>query len=560
MHDLLIANALIIDGTGAASYRGDLAVTGGRITAIGHDLGAAKTRIDADGLALAPGIIDTHTHYDAQITWDPFASPSPALGVTTVIVGNCGFTIAPCRPEDRDITIRNLTHVEGMSLAALEQGIQWEFETFPEYLAFLERRGVGPNVAAFVGHSSLRTWALKGDAAKRAATPDEVARMRAAVVEAMEAGAIGFSTSTSGQHNGEGGKPMPSRLADETEMLALSGALKESGRGVLMITKDATQAVPRFEAWSTAAGRPFIIAALLHSNVTPEAVFEDLDAMRDAQTRGIPLRGAVSPCPLTMEFTLHSPYVFEGLKAWKPAMALPHDGPEYRALLASPAFRESLREELSRPVRRLFDGQWDRVVVLKVRDAANAHLEGMTVAAAAARDGKPPFDWLLDLGLSEDLDTYFIATLLNNDEEAVGRMLRDPVSLITLSDAGAHLEFFCDAGFGLHMLGHWVRDKGVLSLEHAVHRMTGEAADLYGIPDRGRLVPGAWADLLLFDPATVGRRPAKRMHDLPAGAARLVTPGVGVHGVWVNGVQIADADGMVPSPPTPGRVLREFHA
>jgi N-acyl-D-amino-acid deacylase len=343
-------------------------------------------------------------------------------------------------------------------------------------------------------------------------------------------------------------------------MEALTGALRESGKGVLMITKDATQSVPRLEGWAAGAGRPFVIAALLHSSVTPESVFEDLDAMRSAQARGHHLRGAVSPCPLTMEFTLHSPYVFEGLKAWHPAMALAHDVPAYRALLADAAFRESLRAELAQPARRLFNGQWDQVVVLKVRDAANAPLEGMTVAAAAARDGKPPFDWLLDLGLAEDLDTYFIATLLNNDEAAVGRMLCDPVSLITLSDAGAHLEFFCDAGFGLHLLGHWVRERGIMSLERAVHRMTGEAAALYGIPDRGRLVPGAWADLMLFDPATVGRGPARRVHDLPAGAARLVTPGIGIHGVWVNGVQIVDTGGLVPSPPTPGRVLREFHA
>lgn len=560
MHDLLITGARIIDGTDSPSYHADLAVRDGRIAAIGRDLGPARETVDAAGLVLAPGIIDTHTHYDAQVTWDPHVTPSPALGVTTAIMGNCGFTLAPCRPEDRDLTLRNLTQVEGMSLDALRQGVQWGFESFPEYLDFLEKRGVGPNVAAFVGHSSLRTWALRDDAATRAATPEEVARMREQVVEAMQVGAIGFSTSTSRQHNGEGGVPMPSRLADDTELETLCGALRESGRGVLMITKDSAEDVSRMERWSAAAGRPFVVCALFHSTVTPDSVFNELEGCRAAQSRGNDLRGGVSPCPLTMEFSLHSPYVFEGLASWKPAARIVSDPVAYRAMLADPAFRDALHEDLARRERRMFNGQWDQVVVRAVRDAKHAHFEGMTVAAAAAREGKRPFDWLLDLGLSEDLDTVFIATLLNSDEAALSRILTDPVSLITLSDAGAHLEFFCDAGFALHVLGHWVRDRELMSLERAIHRMTGEPADLFGIPGRGRLVAGAHADLFLFDPDTVGRGPAQRVHDLPAGASRLVTPAIGVHGVWVNGVKIADGNGLVPDAPMPGRVLREFHA
>ncbi len=240
MHDLLIKNAQIYDGLGNPPQSGDLAVQDGRIAAIGKDLGSARETVDADGLALMPGIIDTHTHYDAQITWDPMASPSPALGVTTVIMGNCGFTIAPCRPADRDLVMRNLTHVEGMSLAALREGIRWDFQSFPEYLDYLERRGVGPNVACFVGHSSVRTFVLGEAAPKRPATAAEIEAMRAIVVEAMKAGACGFSTTTSFQHNGENGIPMPSRLADDAEMQALCGSLREVGRGVLMMTKAAS--------------------------------------------------------------------------------------------------------------------------------------------------------------------------------------------------------------------------------------------------------------------------------------------------------------------------------
>jgi N-acyl-D-aspartate/D-glutamate deacylase len=231
VHDLVIDNAQIIDGLGGPTRRGGLAVQGGRIAAIGEDLGAARERLDAAGLTLAPGIVDIHTHYDAQLTWDPYATPSTALGVTTVVIGNCGFTIAPCRPGDRDITLRNLTHVEGMSLEALRAGVRWEFESYPEFLDAMERRGVVPNVGSFVGHSSVRTYVLGAEATKRAATAAEIAEMRRIVLEAVRAGAIGFATSTLEQHNGENGIPMPSRLADAGELFALTGALGEAGRG-----------------------------------------------------------------------------------------------------------------------------------------------------------------------------------------------------------------------------------------------------------------------------------------------------------------------------------------
>lgn len=559
MHDLVIENARIIDGTGAPAYRGSIAVDGGVITAIGTSMGAARERVNAEGLTLTPGIIDNHTHYDAQITWDPWVSPSPALGVTSVIMGNCGFTVAPCRPADRGNIVRNLTHVEGMSLAALEAGMQWQFESFPEYLGFLDRRGVGVNVAVFVGHSSVRTWAMGADAPDRAATDAEIETMRGLVREALAAGAVGFSTTTSSQHNGEGGRPMPSRLATFRETELLASELSTVGRGVLMMTKDPKQRVADVEGWAVAAGRPFVVAALFHSNVTPEAVFDDLAAMHEAKARQCDIRGAVSPCPLTMEFTLKAPYVFEGLTAWRPAMEAKDDS-SYRALLASPAFRESLHQELAIPKPRLFDGRWNLVTILKTRDAKNAHLEGKSVAEAAAAAGKRPFDFLLDLGLEENLETYFIAALLNTDDAALGRMLNDSRSVISLSDAGAHLEFFCDAGFALHVLGHWVRDRKLMTIERAIHRMTGEQAALFGLRGRGRIAPGFAADLFLFDAATVGRGPSRRVNDLPAGASRLVSPAVGVEGVWVNGERVADAKGPRPDAALKGKVLREFDA
>jgi N-acyl-D-aspartate/D-glutamate deacylase len=558
MHDLVIENARVFDGLGNPPVTGGVAVEGGRIAAVGQDLGAARERIDAHGLALMPGIIDTHTHYDAQITWDPMANPSPALGVTTLIMGNCGFTIAPCRPEDRDLVVRNLTHVEGMSLDALRAGIRWDFQTFPEYLDVLERRGVGPNVACFVGHSSVRTFVLGPDAPRRAATPAEIEAMGGIVVDAMRAGACGFSTTTSFQHNGENGIPMPSRLADEAEMQALCGSLREVGRGVLMITKGLQTPVPWLEELSARAGRPFVVAALLHSNLTPEATFEDLENIRQACARGRRLYGAVSCTPLKFEFTMHEPYVFEGLKAWQPAMTAQADA--VLQIYRDPAFRAAVKDELSRPSRRMFTGEWEKIHVVQVARAENRRFEGRSLAQIQAESGKHPIDFLLDLSLEEGLDTLYTAILLNSDEDAVGRMIRHPHSLLSLSDAGAHLTFLCDAGFGLHFLGHWVRDKGLMPLEQGVRAITGYPAQVFGIADRGRIVPGAWADLLLFDPATVGRGEAHRVHDLPAGASRLNTEARGLYGVWVNGRKIADERGVAPGVRPGGQVLRNFAA
>jgi len=559
MHDLVFRDALVLDGTGAEPFHADVAVGDGRIAAIGRDVGPARAIVHAGDLALMPGIVDNHTHYDAQVTWDPWCTPSPALGVTTAVIGNCGFTIAPCRESDRERVMRNLTQVEGMSLEVLRAGIRWDFESFPGYLDMLERRGVGINVAAFAGHSSIRTWVMGEAATERAATDVEIEGMRRVLREAIAAGAIGFSTSTSPAHNGEGGVPMPSRLADDRELAALVGCLGEARRGVFMLTKGGHTPLDFLENLAAASGRPVVVAALLHNSTNPGMVFEELDVIAAARSRGRQMAGAVSCCPLSFDFTLRSPYPVEGLDSWRPALGL--SGDALKAKLADPAFRGALREELSRPARfRLFNGEWDKVQVVETRLPQHAAYEQRTIADLAREAGRDPLDFWLDLALAEDLDTVFVALTLNSDEEAVGRMLRHPASLVSLSDAGAHLTFFNDAGFGLHLLGHWVRERRVLTLAEAVRRLTSEPARLFGIPDRGVLAPGNAADLLLFDPATVGRGPTQRVRDLPGGGVRLVTPALGVHGVWVNGVQVADAAGLAPPPHLPGKALRTFAA
>jgi N-acyl-D-aspartate/D-glutamate deacylase len=445
-----------------------------------------------------------------------------------------------------------------MSLAALREGIRWEFQSFPEYLDMLEQGGVGPNVACFVGHSSVRTYVLGADAPRRAATAAEIARMREIVVDALRAGACGFSTTTNVQHNGENGIPMPSRLADDAEMQALCGSLRDVGRGVLMMTKGGTTPVSWIENLAAGAGRPFVIAALLYNNAAPESTFEDLEQIGQARTRGRRLYGAVSCTPLVFEFTMHEPYVFEGLAAWKPAMSA--HGAQAVRLFRDAGFRAAVKQELARPARRMFNGEWEKMFVTQVKRPEHRAYEGRPLSALAAGSAKHPMDLLLDLAVDEDLDTLFTGTLLNSDEEAVGRMIRNANSLLSLSDAGAHLTFLCDAGFGLHFLGHWVRERGLMPLAEAVRRLTSEPADAFGIRDRGRLVPGACADMLLFDPHTVGRGPAQRVFDLPAGASRLHTPAHGVHGVWVNGRKIADAQGILQGARPAGKLLREFAA
>jgi N-acyl-D-aspartate/D-glutamate deacylase len=559
MHDIVFRNALIANGTGDEPYHADLAVDGARIAAIGAGLGQARETIDADGLVLMPGIIDGHTHYDAQVTWDPFVDPSPALGVTTVVMGNCGFTIAPCRPDDRDLTMRNLTHVEGMSLDALRAGINWDFETFPEYLAMLEAGGVGPNVAAFVGHSSVRTYVLRDEASRRAASDDEIARMAAIVREAIAAGAVGFSSTTNEPHNGENGIPMPSRLADRREMEVLTGALGEAGRGVFMTTKGACTSIAEIEALARRNGRPALISGFLHNPANPDRAQGFLDEIAAGRARGVDMWGEVSCCPLTMDFTMKSAYIFEGLPAWKPAMEA--KGTALARLYAEPGFREAVKQDLVKfRGLRAFNSEWHKLHIVEAARPANAALEGRSIEELAAlKNAAHPLDALLDLALEEDLDTLLTAVLLNSDEEAVAPLITHPDNYVTLSDAGAHLTFLCDAGFGLHLLGRWSRELKVLSLAEAVRKLTAQPAAIFGIRDRGRLAPGLAADLLLFDPATVARGPKQRRRDLPGGAARLVTPGIGVHGVWVNGHRVADDRGIVlPAATRPGRVLRHF--
>jgi len=558
MHDLVIKGAVVADGTGAPLRSADVAVKDGRIAEVRRITGAATETIDADGLVLAPGIVDVHTHYDAQLTWDSNATPSPSLGVTTVVVGNCGFSIAPCTPECRDLIARNLAEVEGMSLTALRSGTNWDFESFDEYLTLLKRKGVTPNVAAFIGHSAVRTMVMGPEASERAASEDEVTAMRNLVSDGMDAGAVGFSTSTSINHYGDGGVPMPSRLAEESELRSLVGVLGEKGRGVFQLTVGPNMTSKVMESLAKDNNCPVFQTAALFNEAYPERAPRMVSDSAEAQARGNQLWAQVSCQSLSMDFALTAAFPMQSLDAWRPLIDA--DNESFERQIRDSEFRSRFRHDLEVPQKgKLFYGDWSKVEVAMAARPENRELEGLNINQLAARQGKDPIDAFFDLSADEGLETVYTAGLMNSDEDEVEKLMREPGSLVSLSDAGAHLRYLCDAAYGLHFLGHWVRERGSFELADAVRRLTSLPADLYRLQGRGRIVPGAHADLLLFDPATVARGPLRRAFDLPGGESRLTRDPLGVHGVWVNGQHVFDGKDYVAATP-PGVVIDNFAA
>ncbi len=558
MHDVVIKGAEVADGSGGPLRTADVAVKDGRIAKVGRFNGAAKQTVEAHGLVLAPGIVDVHTHYDAQLTWDSNATPSPALGVTTVVVGNCGFSIAPCPPDCRDLIARNLAEVEGMSLTALRSGTNWDFESFAEYLALLRRTGVTPNVAAFIGHSAVRTMVMGAEASMRAARDDEVAQMQALVRGGIDAGAIGFSTSTSINHYGDGGVPMPSRLAEESELRSLVGVLGEKGRGVFQLTVGPTMTSEVLESLARDNNCPVFQTAALFNEAFPERAPKMVSDSAAAQQRGNQLWAQVSCQNLSMDFALTAAFPMQSLDSWRPLINA--DAESFERQIRDAEFRRRFRRDLEVPQKgKLFFGDWSTVEVALAARPENREFEGLSIEQVAERQGKDPVDAFFDLSAEEGLETVYTVAMMNSNEDEVEKLMREPGSLISLSDAGAHLRYLCDAAYGLHLLGRWVRERGAFGLADAVRRLTSLPAELYRIPDRGRIAPGAHADLLLFDPATVARGPLCRAFDLPGGESRLTRDPVGVHGVWVNGQQVFDGKDYVAATP-PGVVIDRFAA
>jgi N-acyl-D-amino-acid deacylase len=561
MHDLMIRGATVVDGLGNPPRQADVAVKNGRIAAIGALGKDADQLIDGGGLALAPGIVDLHTHYDAQATWDPTLSPSPSLGVTTAVMGNCGFAIAPSPPAVRDLIMRNLSVVEGMDLDALRAGINWEFESFADYLGAIRRRGVYANVAVLVGHSTTRTAVMGEDAStRRIPTDDELGRMKAIVAEAMAAGAIGLGASYSPNHSGHGGVPMPSTISEFAEFDALVGAMGPRGKGVVQLASG-TRTVEELEGLAARHGRPFFMSAAMamYNEQEPGRAIGMFDACAAAHKRGNGVYIQIPCQPLSFDFTMANAYPFYSHTAFGPIKAYTPE--QLKPVFRDPSFRARFREDLSRPRPGLiFQGNWERVMVAATTLDKHAGLVNRMVDEIAREQKRDPLDLVLDLSLEEDLQTAFLGKFLNVVEDGVATLLKHEAGVIALSDAGAHLIYMCDAGFGLNFLGHWVRERGDFDLAEGVRRITSHQADLYGIPDRGRIAVGACADLLLFDPATVGVSPARRLQDLPGGGRRTIRDPKGVHGVFVNGVKVFDAKGYASHAKGPGQVLDRFSA
>jgi N-acyl-D-amino-acid deacylase len=523
--DLVIRGGTVTDGSGAPGRIADVAIADRVIREIGPNLRGAD-ELDATGCVVAPGFIDIHTHYDAQVFWDPALRPTSYHGVTTVIAGNCGFAIAPTRPEHRDMIVHTLENVEDMDPATLGAGIVWDFETFPEYLDAVQRRGTTLNFTAYCGHSALRIYVMGDAAYERAATADEIARMCALVREAIAAGAAGFSTSFSYAHRGVDGKPVPSRFSEADEVAALFGAVQDAGKGVILITPGPQCTYADVYAWQPRIGRPFtypMFAAPGGKHLEPLALHEQ------ALATGAQVWPQVTPRPLTMQFTMADAYslntgkIFgELMQGTRAARIAAYRDPEWRARAAA-----DLEESPMRP-------RWETFEVSE--SERFPELQGRRVSVLATERGCGPLDVLCEIAVAEDLETRFRAYIANDDPDAVAHLLTHDHMALGLSDAGAHVDQLCDAPLPTDLLGTWVRERGVMPLEQAVRKLSGEPADMFGFVRRGYLREGHWADVCVFDPRTVGTGPTRRVRDFPADAERLTAEEpTGVRHVLVNG-------------------------
>jgi len=554
MYDLLIKNGTVIDGTGAPRRQADVAVSGGKIAEIGKVGDGARKVIDADGLVVAPGFIDPHTHYDAQICWDQAISPSCWHGVTSVVMGNCGVGIAPCRPEAREVAMRDLVNVEAIPFEVLNAGITWDWVTFPDFLDAAEKRGSALNLGFIAPLTPFRHWVMGEASMERAATAEETAQIKGLLGEAIDAGAFGFSTTVLNQHLGHQGRPLACRNASRDELTAYCNVLKDSGKGAIEIALTQTVGLMSDQEEELLAmllaesGRPVTFLALFQRDDLPEACPE-------TRRRASAYPGAVpqtSPLALTREVNMRNPFSFAAFKCWSRVFA-DKSKEAQRAVYADPAFRNAFRDELK--TASGFSGDWRRLTVHETHKPEMKRYEGRTVGEIAAERGKDGLDTFLDLTLEDDLDIEFVLAQFNVNVELVKQNLLDPRVLIALGDAGAHVDMLCDAGYPTYLLGTWVRERQIMPLEQAITRLTAQPADLFGIRGRGRLAAGNAADIAVFDPETIGSaNRGERRYDLPGGAKRMVMPSRGVEYTIVNG-QIVYADGRATGS-TAGAVLR----
>jgi N-acyl-D-amino-acid deacylase len=555
-HDLVIRNGTIVDGTGAPRYQADIAISQGRIAAIGKINDGAKQVIDAAGLIVAPGFIDPHTHYDAQICWDPLVTCSSWHGVTSVIMGNCGVGLAPCKPSERDIATWNLVHVEAIPYDVLNRGITWDWETFPQYMDTADHRGLGINVGFLAALSPFRQWAMGEEAMGRAANADEITNIRTMLRDALSAGAFGFSLTVMPQHLGYKGQPLACRLASDDELRSYAGVLRQAGHGVVEIalTKQPSGVSEReyalLDLLSSESQRPVTWLNLRDRDDAPEAWEETLVKVAPLLDRGC--RPQVAARPLIVEFNLRNPFLFASMNSIKPAFG-DKSVEAQKNLYKDADFRRRFAAELAR--RSVLRDIWDRAKVKETTKVELKSCEWKTVRQVAVEHGADPLDLFFDLAIADDLELTYMMPLLDINQERVARKLSDARTMIGISDGGAHVDMLCNAGYPTYLIGNFVRDRQDLTLEHAVKRITSEPAQFFGISGRGLIAPGMAADLAVFDFERINspERP-DILHDFPGGGRRMVTRSEGIEYTIVNGTILYQAGQYTEA--LPGQVLR----
>jgi len=541
MIDLRIENGIVIDGSGADRFAADVAVDGGRIVAVGNGVGGQARRvIDAHGQVVAPGFVDLHTHYDAQWFWDPTASSSCWHGVTTVLTGNCGFTLAPVATDaDRSYMQRLFSQVEGVSMDLLDQCLDWSWRSFGDYLERI-RPALGVNVAAQVGHSALRHSVMGEASREREATEDEIAAMAAEVERSLAAGAIGYSTLQADFESGPDDQPIPSQLASHDELRALAAAVGRAGGGLVTVSPhpgaaDISDAYQRLMIdMSKASGGAVLWNAFQHRWDQPERWRDLLEYMRGAEREGARVFSVAKCQRLDLEFDLIDTRLFVWFPSWHEAIMLPEA--EKRARFADPAVRARMHAEFSDPAQGPSQMAARERLVVVLESATHPEWIGRNMREIARETGRNLTDAILDLALEDDLATRFVYQgLMNGDMNAVSAILSGPHCLPGVSDAGAHLDMDCGVDFTARLLGYWVREQKLLSLEEAVRRLTSMSFDVLGVADRGRLAAGAAADIVIFAPDAIGAEPREWRQDVPGGGRRIVQRAVGVEQVMVNG-------------------------
>ncbi|MDG2112207.1 MAG: amidohydrolase family protein [Actinomycetota bacterium] len=563
MGDLIIRDGVVVDGTGSASRRADVEVTDGIITEIGDLTGRRAQRvIDAEGHVVTPGFVDVHTHMDAQIAWDPLGESSCFHGVTTAVMGNCGFTLAPVKDHERHLVVRNLERAEDISADAMAAGINWSWETYPEYLEFVEGTPKGINYAGYVGHSALRTWAMGERAFDQEADADDLRRMIGQLRDAMHAGAMGFTTSVSFNHETSDDRPVASRLAGWSEIEALVGEMGRLGGGIFELahhgdlrSRDADkreQYISRLVNLAVRTGVPITYGMLAFGEADHQwrPVVELLDRINAGGGRSW---AQVHTRQFGVLLSFQTRLPFDSLPIWSDLRQL--SLAEQRSALADPALRAKLIDAAEH-------GDYGRAIGTEARKPDWSRVSPMltalppyrTMEEIAAERGVPPMEAFLDLTIEHDLDLFFIQSVANHNQDTVLELMRHPYAIPTFSDSGAHVTQIMDSSLQTHLLGHWVRDREAFTLEHAVNRITQVPAGAWGFDDRGVLAEGMAADINVFDPLTVSPDLPELVHDLPAGAARLRQTATGFLATVVNGTVLVD--GGVPTGATPGTLLR----